>query len=33
VQDSLRLAGVTHQLPVASSVDEALVAFASGEAA
>ena len=33
VQDSLRLAGVTQHLPIASSVDEALVAFAPAEAA
>jgi anti-anti-sigma factor len=28
VQDSLRLAGVTQRLPIAASVDEALVGFA-----
>ena len=32
VQDSLRLAGVTQNLPIASSVDEALVSFASADA-
>jgi anti-sigma B factor antagonist len=32
VQDSLRLAGVTQHLPIASSVDEALVSFAPADA-
>ena len=31
VQDSLRLAGVTHHLPIAPSVDEALADFAPAE--
>jgi anti-anti-sigma factor len=33
VQDSLRLAGVTQHLPIASSVEAALAGFAEGEAA
>ncbi|MGZ4238832.1 MAG: STAS domain-containing protein [Solirubrobacteraceae bacterium] len=33
VQDSLRLAGVTRALPIASSVEEALVVFAPRDAA
>jgi anti-anti-sigma regulatory factor len=32
VQDSLRLAGVTQYLPIAASVDEALVSFAPAAA-
>jgi anti-sigma B factor antagonist len=32
VQDSLRLAGVTQHLPIATSVDEALVGFAPAAA-
>jgi anti-anti-sigma factor len=32
VQDSLRLAGVTQHLPIASSVDEALVSFTPADA-